>query len=211
MKEMTSRERVLTALRHQEPDRVPYDLCGTHVTAISKGAYENLRAYLGLPVLEPVWLDVVQQVIIPDEAFLERFKVDTRGLFPLTSHNSHVYDRLEDGGDQWVYRDEWGMTQHFPKESGQYFTIVAHPLADAPPTPASVDAHFWPNAVDLARVAGLREQARAFRDAGKVVMLKGLCAGIFEMAQRLRGMQNALMDPMLYLSLIHISEPTRPY
>jgi len=90
------------------------------------------------------------------------------------------------------------MTQHFPKEGGHWFTIVAEPLAEAPAEPASVDAHPWPDAADPRRVAGLRAQAEAFREAGQCVVIKGLCAGIFEMSQRIRGMQNALTDAMLY-------------
>ena len=195
---MTSRERLLKALRHEEPDRVPYDLASTQVTGISNGAYQNLRRHLGLEPEDPNWLDVVQQVVIPGDDIMDRLDVDTRGLFPLTSHNWDVYDKLEDGGDNWVYHDEWGMTQHFPKEHGHWFSIVAHPLADASPTPDSIDAHPWPDPVDPERVAGLRDQAIAFREAGQAVVLKGLCAGIFEMAQRVRGMENALMDPMLY-------------
>jgi len=198
MRELTSRERVLRALDHQEPDRVPYDLCGTHVTAISRGAYDHLRGHLGMPPDEPEWLDVIQQVVIPGDDLLERLEVDTRGLFPLTSHNWNVYEQLEDGGDHWVYHDEWGMTQHFPKENGHWFSIVAEPLADAAPEPATIDVHPWPNAADPRRVAGLRAKAEAFRKAGKCVMIKGICAGIFEMSQRIRGMQNALTDPMLY-------------
>jgi len=36
---MTSRERVLTALRHEEPDRVPIDLGGMLSTGIMAMAY----------------------------------------------------------------------------------------------------------------------------------------------------------------------------
>jgi len=195
---MTSRERLLTALRHQEPDRVPYDLSGSHVTAISRTAYDNLRKYLGLEAREPLWVDVVQQAVIPHDDVMALLHVDTRGLFPLTSHNWNVYEQLEDNGDRWVYRDEWGMTQHFPKENGLWFSIVAEPLAGAPPEPAMVERHAWPDAANRERIAGLREKAVAFRNAGKAVMIKGLCAGVFEMSQRLRGMQNALVDPLMY-------------
>lgn len=195
---MTSRERVLTALDHREPDRVPIDLAGTHVTGISRIAYESVRAHLGMPSHEPEWQDIIQQTVIPADDFLDRFQVDTRGLFPLTSHNWNVLEKLEDGGEVWIYHDEWGMTQHFPKENGLWFTIVEHPLAGKPPEPATVDAHPWPDAGNPIRIQGLREQAAAFRRQGNAVMLKGICAGIFEMAQRLRGMENAMMDPMLY-------------
>lgn len=61
---------------------MPYDLSGTHVTAISRGAYDNLRGYLGMGPDEPEWLDVIRQVVVPGEDLLERFQVDTRGLFP---------------------------------------------------------------------------------------------------------------------------------
>ncbi len=45
---MTSRERLQTALAHQEPDRVPIDLGGTVVTSISLSTYAALRDHLGL-------------------------------------------------------------------------------------------------------------------------------------------------------------------
>lgn len=43
---MTSRERVLTALDHRQPDRVPIDLGGNQ-TGIHKDAYEALIEHLG--------------------------------------------------------------------------------------------------------------------------------------------------------------------
>lgn len=36
-----------------------------------------------------------------------------------------------------------------------------------------------------------------YRRQGKIVMIKGLCAGLFEMAQRVRGMENILCDLMI--------------
>ena len=51
---MTSRERLLTTLLHQEPDRVPYDFSSTPVTGIHATAYTRLRKELGLSDREPV-------------------------------------------------------------------------------------------------------------------------------------------------------------
>lgn len=45
---MNSRERVLKAINHQEPDRVPIDLGGSIVTGIMAGALVQLRRHLGL-------------------------------------------------------------------------------------------------------------------------------------------------------------------
>ena len=48
---MTHRERVLTALRHEEPDRVPMDLGGCLASTIVASCYPALRRELGLPDL----------------------------------------------------------------------------------------------------------------------------------------------------------------
>ena len=45
---MTSRQRVLAALNHEEPDRVPLDLGSTRNTGILASAYEALEQALGL-------------------------------------------------------------------------------------------------------------------------------------------------------------------
>lgn len=45
-KVMTSRKRILTALSHREPDRVPYDLGGLGPSGISTQAYRNLLNHL---------------------------------------------------------------------------------------------------------------------------------------------------------------------
>ena len=45
---MTSRERVLKAVNHEEPDRLPIDLGGTIMTGIMAQALDALRDHLGL-------------------------------------------------------------------------------------------------------------------------------------------------------------------
>jgi uroporphyrinogen decarboxylase len=74
---MTSRERVLKALNHQEADRVPTDLGGNQ-TGIHKLAYINLIKYLGIDDKDVTIMDCVQQLAKPCEQLLERFHVDTR-------------------------------------------------------------------------------------------------------------------------------------
>ena len=192
MTEMTSRERVLTALNHQEPDHVPFDMGSTQVTGISLIAYRNLCQYLGLPQIEPTVCDVIQQLALPGDDVVARLRIDVRGLFPLNSHNwgiTHV-----DAGEDWAYTDEWGITHHFPKENGLYYTIVKSPLDGPTASPEEIAAHPWPNTADPQRFAGLREIAERYRAQNKAVMIKGVLAGIFEMAQRIRGMENALID-----------------
>lgn len=73
---MTSRERVLTAIRHQEPDRVPLDLGATPSSGISAIAYFNLKGHLGLAEGHTRVYDVVQQLAQPEDFILDRFGVD---------------------------------------------------------------------------------------------------------------------------------------
>ncbi|MCD6354705.1 MAG: hypothetical protein J7L95_04065 [Prolixibacteraceae bacterium] len=112
---MNSRERIVKALNHEEPDRIPFDLAGTTWTGITNFAYQNLRKYLGEKEDNPEWADVIQQIVFPSEKILNELNVDTRGVFPLTSHNWDVYSKLKDCGEYYEYFDEWGFTHHFPK------------------------------------------------------------------------------------------------
>jgi uroporphyrinogen decarboxylase len=73
---LTSRERVLTSIRHQEPDRVPVDLGATPSSGISAIAYANLQQHLGLTEGHTRVYDVVQQLAQPEEAILDRYGVD---------------------------------------------------------------------------------------------------------------------------------------
>ncbi len=188
---MNSRERLLAALNHQEPDRIPYDLGSTQVTGIHEVAYRNLRAYLGMPEVEPQICDTVQGLALPDDDLIEKLGVDVRGLFPLNSHNWNI--ALTDLGDRWEYIDEWGLIQHRPKDV-LYFSVVKSPLDSSTVTVADVRDYAWPDTGDVRRIAGLRELATTYRAQGQAVMIKGVLAGIFEMSQRVRGMQNIMID-----------------
>ena len=74
---MTSRERVLRALNHQEADRVPVDLSGHRSSGISAMAYAKLRRHLGLTDRPLRVYDPVQQLAVVDEEVLQAFGVDT--------------------------------------------------------------------------------------------------------------------------------------
>ncbi len=189
---MNSRERLLTTLAHREPDRIPFDLGSTQVTGIHVVAYRNLRHYLGLPQVEPTLCDSIQQLALPDDDVIEMLGVDVRGLFPRNSHNWMMVNQAV--GDYWEYLDEWGVTHRRPKPDGLYYSMVRSPLASPTLTVDELRTYHWPNTGDPQRIAGFRELALTYRAQGRAVMLKGVLAGVFEMAQRVRGMENLLMD-----------------
>jgi uroporphyrinogen decarboxylase len=200
MNELTSRERILTALDHKEPDRIPFDMGSTQVTTISVIAYRNLRDYLGLPPVEPTLSDVIQQTVQPDKNIIEKLGIDVLGLFPLCSANWDPKEssfgpfKHRDEGDYWSYTDEWGVTFHMPKEDGLYYSLEKPALGNPTITVEEINEHPWPDAADPMRIEGLKEIGEKYRAEGKAVMIKGLLAGIFEVSQRIRGMENCLID-----------------
>jgi uroporphyrinogen decarboxylase len=73
---MTSRERILAAIEHRQPDRVPVDLGATPSSGISAIAYGNLKRHLDLTHGNTLVYDVVQQLAQPEDFILDRFGVD---------------------------------------------------------------------------------------------------------------------------------------
>ena len=74
---MTPRERVLAALDHCQPDRVPVDFGGHRSSGISAIAYARLREALGLEARPIRVYDPIQQLAVVDDDVLDRFGVDT--------------------------------------------------------------------------------------------------------------------------------------
>lgn len=194
---VTSRERLLTALAHREPDRIPLDLGSTQVTGIHVVAYQKLRRALGLPAVEPQLFDVIQGLALPDDDLLGLLGADTRGLNPLNSHNWGVVEEEmvdEKYGDlYWSYHDEWGITHRKPRPDGLYYSLWQAPLNRPDLSAQDILRHPWPRMDDPQRIAGLRVKAEQYRAAGFAVVLKDPFAGIFEMAQRIVGMENLLV------------------
>ncbi len=77
---MTRRERVLAAIDHREPDRVPVDLGAMRSTGITAAAYGKLKDYLGLRTGHTDVYDVVQQLAQPEPEILEFWDADAVDL-----------------------------------------------------------------------------------------------------------------------------------
>jgi len=79
---MTGHERLICALEHREPDRVPFDLGGTMVSGINIHALKALRAHLGLEGPgEPA--DEVTQMGRTQDDLADALKVDVRHVRPM--------------------------------------------------------------------------------------------------------------------------------
>ncbi|GIK72869.1 MAG: uroporphyrinogen decarboxylase [Chloroflexota bacterium] len=73
---MNARERVLAAIRHQEPDGVPVDLGSTPSSGISAIAHYHLKHALGKAHWPTQVYDVVQQIAQPNDEMLDLFRID---------------------------------------------------------------------------------------------------------------------------------------
>lgn len=79
---VTSRERVLAALNHQEPDRVPLDLGGTFVTSIAATSLDRLRRKLGLEDRPVRVYDAYQMLGEVEMDLVERLRIDCLPVEP---------------------------------------------------------------------------------------------------------------------------------
>jgi uroporphyrinogen decarboxylase len=187
-----SRSRLRLALEHREADRVPRDLGGTRYSGIHVGLYPAFRAALGLPPVEPVVTDHVQQLARIDDDVLERVGADVRGVQP---QPPSTWQRvIEDEGGYRSFRDEWGVGWSMPRDGGFYYDTIRAPLAGVI-SEADVRSFPWPNPADPARYDGMGDAARRFVDGEqRAVFVGSICAGITEVYFRLRGYEDGFAD-----------------
>jgi uroporphyrinogen decarboxylase len=188
---MNSRERVMLALNHKEPDRIPIDLGGSICSSIHKSAYVELKKYLGMDLEEIKMADYVQQLPYLDEALLGHFGVDFR-MVQLPAATAADVDIFEEG-DYYAFIDRWGSKLHMPKEGGLYFDWVDFPIKEA--TMRALDNYTWPQPDPPEYNAQLREQARQlYRETDYALVGSAVIGGgIFEQPARTMGLENFFM------------------
>lgn len=189
---MTSRERVNSALRHEETDRLPIDLGGTVVTSIALSTYAALRDYLRLPQREIRVLELVQQIACVDDDVMEILGADVIPVFANPPSGAEtVISSGEDGSESFL--DDFGATLRKPPGC-LYFDWQAFPLPE-PSLEALADMP-WPDAANAARYDGLRARVQQLRAASDKALFSIAPCGhdLFNQLFRVRGMENGLMD-----------------
>jgi len=185
--EMTPRERVMAALNHQEPDRVPIDLGQATGDGITLGAYCNLLRHLGMDANRIQVKDRRGQTARVDEEVLQRFRVDVRGM---------GLGPPENWKDIWLddhtYQDEWGVVRTMPAGS-LYYDLVRAPLAEHV-TLTAIERYRWPDPTDPGRYRGLREKARQLHRKTEYAIVLELNCSFFLRCCELRGWENFYMD-----------------
>ena len=135
---MNSRERTLKSIQHQEPDRVPYDMAGTTVTAITKNAYQKAMKARDLSVeCEYEEVDPISQIVNPVEENLLKLKSDTRRIGAMRIPEYHDRKRLK--GDVIAVTDYYGCDWELDPKRDLYFNQVSYPLKEYESTSAGIE------------------------------------------------------------------------
>lgn len=185
----THRERILAALNHEEPDRVPIDFGGAEFTTITLGAYENLKKHLGVTA-ETVPLSIIHSVAHPAEEILQRFDVDTRNVQP---------GPYKGGIDHWIddnnYIDMFDVLwQRTAKDVDQHFLHQDGPFYTGKMTIDAIEAHHWPDGSNEGLASGVRERVAEIKSKGDHAVCLYLPGGIIHRGYAMRGFENYLKD-----------------
>ncbi|MFX0054924.1 MAG: uroporphyrinogen decarboxylase family protein [Promethearchaeota archaeon] len=162
---MNSRERVMTALNHREPDMVPLDFGGNQ-SSIHIVAYKRLLEYLDIEDDNIRYSDFLQQIANPCEKILELFEIDIRWLRAPSSFLPDGYVPEVEGKFQGVldqFGVFWGNSAEKDLEDILYYDPVIHPLAEMKSV-REIREYDWPDGTDRTPLKGLRKQAKKLRE-----------------------------------------------
>ena len=192
MSALSHRDRVLTVLNHEIPDRLPVDLGGCPASGINLYAYKRLKEHLGLP--GPVRVQAERSLLAwPDDAVLERFDADLRLIVAYTAEDSGTRGVFDEATyeREAEYTDMWGVVRRRPSH-GHYY--VAHaPFEKDDLGLADLDAHPWPSPKKT-DAAGLRREAERLRRETDCALVVHVPGRIFSMGQFMCGFENWLVQ-----------------
>ncbi len=184
---MTSRERVLAALAHQEADRVPLALGGGPYGLVDD-LYLRLVKFLGLGEPVPPFR-TGHTISYMDDRLLQCLGTDLRYCWPGLLPNSPVIP----GDDPDTFYDSYGQVW---KRARPYYFAAEGILKDAKSIDDIERRVHWPDLNDPRWIAGLAERARVLREETDTFVVMRMVAshGPFQTASDLRGTSAFLMD-----------------
>ena len=211
---MNSRERVLEALNHREPDRVPIDLGGTDNSGITAIAYNRLKAYLGMEWGKTQVFDMMQQLAKVEEPIRRFARSDVVAI--LLEPKEWKTSRLPDGslceipakwnavkkedGSMVVY-DEGGHEAFKLPKGGYYYEPVYAPMKDVKSASEvdeyaeEIESYDWPFFADE-DFEDLKRKAKRLFEETEYALVGCFFGHIYAAGQQLRGFSNFMVDLM---------------
>ncbi len=193
---MTPRERVLTAINHEEPDRVPIVIGVSNATGIKMKPYQGIKKMFGISAPDNhiyEWPELGTAEI--DEATMQRLHSDVRGIRDI--HPLETLKRNKEREPHSPFIDSWGSGQ-LELAPGEWFPGV-HPLSEAT-TIEDIEAYpGWPDTSDRTRVGHVKETARRLAGQNEyAIMATPWLLFPFERALVMQGMDVFLLNIALY-------------
>lgn len=197
---MTSRERVLTAINHEEPDRVPIIIGTSNTTAMKMKPYQRLKQFLGIEAEDSYlynWPELGSAAL--DGQTLLRLYSDARGV--LDRFPEETYQRNQNRPPHSPFIDDWGIGQ-IETEPGVWFPGL-HPMAEAS-TLEDIEIYPWPDMDDPTRVTHVRNEARSLAEENKyAIIATPWLLFPFERANALMGMEGFLPQLVINPEFAH--------
>jgi len=220
---VTPRQRILSAIDHREPDRIPVDLGATPSSGISAIAYTHLKAHLHLGDGHTRIYDVVQQLAQPEECILDRFGVDVLDVGRTFNQRDEDWYDIRLADDSIAQYPSWfhpvsrsdgsfeaeqggGVIARMPA-GGTFFDQTCLPYLEGyPDTFDTLDdamgqvlwaalAHSpWDHAGEVDFWSQLRSGALRLRQSSDQALMIVCGCNLFEWGTFLRRMDNFLMD-----------------
>jgi len=193
---MTSNERLITALNHREPDRIPFDLAGTTVTGINKKAFLRAMQYRGLSGdYEKKEIDPIQQIVTPVEDTLKLLHSDVRRIG--ARRIPGFEDIVVRNGSVNEITDVWDCLWKMDEKNDLYYNQHTFPLQKYSSLAEGLKTYPSPDLSKESMIIrkDLSEQVKAISDYG--VTADRNCAGLTEISLRVRGYEDWFLDTVL--------------
>ncbi len=179
---MTKRQRVIAALNHKEPDRVPKDCSWT--AGMTDDAYKRFVDYLGIKD-DRGEFNEWRIVARFDERVLEALNIDIVSVF-LRAPRGYKPRVNPDG----TIVNEWGMAR---RNVDLYTEIVGHPLANA--KAEDIERFPWPDPYAPGRTDGLKEEVkRLYNETDYAIKAAVPINSFLEFSLWMRGFEQFFVD-----------------
>ena len=182
---MTSKERVLTALDHKQPDCCPISFGSSICDGMTRAAKERFDEYMGYEPAPVKTRHYVMGMVETPKQIIDWIDPDFATVW-MGSQWVEKGKKFEDGS----YIDAFGCTV---RPVSYYYDIIKRPLT-GPITADDIKNHKWPDPYASWRIDGIIEQAEAASKTGKAVLLDIPALGPFEGGCWLRGFDDFLCD-----------------
>lgn len=183
---MTSRERVLAACKHQQPDRVPCDAW------FRDDVRRNFMKWLGIKDVESLYKFLgIDFRTIGVQEIDQKYLAKTNGV---------LGDNVELTGERFifhengVFEDNWGVMRKNGSD-GLYTEWLDGPLTEAESSD-DLDKFPWPAMDILESQESVNKKVAAIRASGDYA-IRGSISNPYKQAWQMRGMENMLCDMML--------------